>query len=81
MEVTIAYARAHMKTLLQAVACGERVTIMNRKQPVADLVPPQPKPRARKFGTLAHLDALIDPHALEPMTNEEVESFIETGDY
>ena len=79
MEVTIAFARAHMKTLLKAVAGGERVTIMNRKKPVADLVPPQPKRRAPQFGTLAHLK--IDPRVFDPMTNEEVERFLETGEY
>ncbi len=70
-----------MKTILKAVAHGERVTIMNRKQPVADLVPPQPKLKERKFGMFAHLNLLVDPHALDPMTDDQVERFLEMGDY
>ena len=82
MEVTIAYARANIKKLLKAVADGERATIMKgRKQPVADLVPPQPKQKVPRFGTLAYVDALIDAQALEPITAEQVERFIETGEY
>jgi prevent-host-death family protein len=80
MEVSVAYARANLAKLLQSVAEGERVTILRHKEPVAELVPPA-KRRERKFGTLAHLDILIDPHALDAMTDEEAERFIETGDY
>ncbi len=80
MEVTIAYARAHMKKLLQVVASGERVTILNRKQPVADLVLPQPKVKERKLGFWTH-QILRDPHAFEPMTDEQAERFIMTGEY
>jgi antitoxin (DNA-binding transcriptional repressor) of toxin-antitoxin stability system len=80
MEVTIGYARANMKKLLKAVASGERVTIMNRRKPVADFVPSQPQIKERKFGAWTH-QVLLDPHALDAMTAEQTERFLETGQY
>ncbi|HEX7362769.1 MAG TPA: hypothetical protein VF283_19940 [Bryobacteraceae bacterium] len=38
--------------------------------------PAAEKPK-RKYGTLRVKAKLIDPHAFDPMTDEEVEAFIE----
>jgi prevent-host-death family protein len=77
-SVKIAYAKAHLAELLVRVAKGERITIQRYNTPVAELGPApnveKPKP---KFGTLKDKAILIDPHAFDPMTNEEVDAWIE----
>jgi antitoxin (DNA-binding transcriptional repressor) of toxin-antitoxin stability system len=75
---TMAYAKAHLPKLIERVARGERITIVRYKKPVAELGPSaaaeKPKP---KFGTLKGKARLIDPHAFDPMTDAEVDAFIE----
>ena len=77
-NVKIAYAKAHLAELLARVARGERIVISRYNTPVAELVPPPnvetPK---RKFGTGKGKAMLIDPRALEPMTDEEADAFLE----
>ena len=77
-SVTAAYARAHLPELLKAVAEGRRITISRYNKPLADLVPSQTavKP-APKFGTLKGKIATPDPRCFDPMTDEEVDAFIE----
>ena len=76
--VTAAYAKANLPELLAAVSQGESVTISRYNKPVADLVPSQravkPSP---KFGTLGGKIKLLDPHCFDPMTDAEVDAFIE----
>jgi antitoxin (DNA-binding transcriptional repressor) of toxin-antitoxin stability system len=76
--VSMAYAKAHLPELIGRVSRGERLTILRYKQPVAELGPSpleeKPKP---KFGTLKGKVWLIDPHALDPMTDAEVDAFVE----
>ena len=77
-SVKIAYAKAHFQELLTRVAKGERITIQRYNTPVADLVPPAKveKPK-RKFGTLKGKVKILDPHVFDPMTDEEVDAWIE----
>ena len=73
----MAYAKAHLPKLLARVARGERIVISRYNTPMAELVPPTNVETAeRKFGTGKGKATLIDPRALEPMTDEEVEAFL-----
>jgi prevent-host-death family protein len=75
--VNIAYARAHFQELLERASKGERITISRYDKPVADLVPAavaeKPKP---KFGTGKGKIEILDPHAFDPMTDEEVDAWL-----
>lgn len=77
-SVSMAYLKAHLPQLMERVARGERITIVRYKQPVAELGPTsleeKPKP---KFGTLKGKVKPYDPKDWAPMTDEEVDAFIE----
>jgi prevent-host-death family protein len=77
-NVKVAYAKAHFQELLTRVAKGERIVISRYNTPVAELVPPPmtEQPR-RKFGTLKGKAKILDPHCFDPMTDEEVDAWIE----
>jgi prevent-host-death family protein len=74
--VKIAYAKAHLPELLARVARGERIVISRYNTPVAELVPP-PEPPKRKFGTGKGKVKILDPHCFDPMTDGEVDAFLE----
>jgi prevent-host-death family protein len=77
MKVSVAEAKNKLTQLIHAVERGERVTICRRGCPVADLVRTETAERpAPKFGTLKGV-IKVDPRAFEPMTDEEVDAFIE----
>jgi prevent-host-death family protein len=77
-NVKIAYAKAHLPELLARVARGERIVISRYNTPMAELVPPPNVETAkRKFGTGKGKAMLIDPRALDPMTDEEADAFLE----
>lgn len=78
MNVSASYARAHLPELLKAVQHGKTVTILRYDRPIADLAPSKQavKP-ARKFGTLKGKVKIVDPDWAAPMTNAEVDAFIE----
>lgn len=74
----MAYAKAHLPELVERASRGERITIVRYKKPVAELGPsPKVKKPKPKFGTGKGKAFLIDPRALEPMTDEEVDAFLE----
>ncbi len=76
--VTAAYAKIHLPELLNAVAKGQRVTISRYNKPVAELIPAEGVQRpAPKFGTGKGKIKVIDPDWARPMTEEEVDSWIE----
>jgi prevent-host-death family protein len=76
--VSMDYAKAHLPELMERVAQGERITISRYKKPVAELGPSplaeKPKP---KFGTGKGKIKILDPHVFDPMTDEEVDAWIE----
>jgi antitoxin (DNA-binding transcriptional repressor) of toxin-antitoxin stability system len=78
--VSIAYFRANLPKLLKDVKKGQSVLISRYKEPVA-LISPVPKAESEKpgprFGTGKGRVRLIDPHAFDPMTDEEVDAFVE----
>jgi prevent-host-death family protein len=75
--VKMAYAKAHLPKLLARVARGERIVISRYNTPMAELVPLSNVETAkRKFGTGKGKAKLVDPRALEPMTEEEADAFL-----
>lgn len=77
MKVSVAEAKNRLTQLIQSVERGERVTICRHGKPVVDLVPTQTGTRpAPKFGT-GKGKWTYDPRVFEPMTDEEVDAFLE----
>jgi prevent-host-death family protein len=80
-NIKISYAKAHLRELLARVAQGERIVISRYNTPMAELVPaPKAEMVQRKFGTGKGKAMLIDPRALDPITDGEAEAFFR-GDY
>ena len=78
MQISIAEAKAKLTQLIHAVENGERVTISRHGRPVVDLVPTNPEQREKpKFGTGKGKVKILDPRAFDPMTDAEVDAFIE----
>jgi prevent-host-death family protein len=77
-NVKIAYAKAHFQELLTRVAKGERIVISRYNTPVAELgPPPRTEPPKPKFGTLKGKVKIIDPHCFDPLTDKEVDDWME----
>ncbi|HMJ62496.1 MAG TPA: type II toxin-antitoxin system prevent-host-death family antitoxin [Bryobacteraceae bacterium] len=77
MQISIAEAKAKLTQLIHAVEKGEKVTISRHGRPVVDLVPTDWEQRQKpKFGT-GKGKFTVDPHAFDPMTDEEVDAFLE----
>jgi prevent-host-death family protein len=77
MTVTASYAKANLPELLKAVARGKSITISRYNKPVAELTPPTPRKVQRKLGTLKGKIKIIDPNWAAPMTDAEVDAFVE----
>ena len=78
VKVSVADAKNRLPELIKAVEKGELVTICRRGKPIIDLIPTRngtdDKPR---FGTLRGKIVEVDPDWWKPMTDEEVEDFLE----
>jgi prevent-host-death family protein len=75
--VKIAYAKAHLAELMARVAQGERIIISRYGTPMAELLPAPKAERGQpKFGTGKGKAMLINPRALDPMTDDEAEAFL-----
>jgi prevent-host-death family protein len=82
MKVSVAEAKNKLSKLLKAVENGETVTICRRGVPVGDIVRTKPETsKQRKLGTLRDKIIIHDPSWWKPMTDEEVETFLEEGHY
>lgn len=78
MQVSVADAKNKLPELIKAVEAGERVTVCRRGVPVVDLVRTKAeKTRKPRFGTLKGRIQIIDPDWWKPMSDEEVEAFVE----
>jgi prevent-host-death family protein len=78
MQVSVADAKNKLPELIKAVEDGESVTICRRGVPVVDIVrTKRPKLKKRKLGTMKGKIKIIDPDWWKPMTDEEVDDFIE----
>lgn len=77
MQVSVAEAKNKLPELIKAVEDGETVTICRRGVPVVDVVPTkQSNGKKRKLGTLKGKIRIIDPDWWKPMTDDEVEKFL-----
>jgi prevent-host-death family protein len=76
--VSVAEARANLPQLLKDVEKGETIVISRYRRPVAILSPAAAveKP-VRRLGTGKGRVRILDPHAFDPMTDEEVEAMLE----
>jgi len=78
MKVSVADAKNKLPELIKAVENGEVVTICRRGVPAVDLVRTKaPSRRKPKFGTLRDKIKVHDPDWWKPMTEEEVDAFLE----
>ena len=78
MQVSVADAKNKLPELIKAVEAGEQVTICRRGVPVVDLVRTQAGVREKpKFGTMRERIVVNDPNWWKPMTDEEVDAFLD----
>lgn len=75
--VSVAEARANLPKLLKDVEKGKSIVISRYKKPVAILSPAPVDDRRPRFGTGKGRVRLIDPHAFDPMTDEDADAFLE----
>lgn len=78
MRVSVTEAKNKLSELIRAVESGESVTICRRGHSVVDIVCTRAtEPRIRKFGLLKGKIIINDPDWWKPMTDEEVDRFLE----
>ena len=81
MKVNVAEAKNKLPELLRAVEGGESVTICRRGVPVAEIIRKKENLEGkRKLGTLSGKILEVDPNWWKPMSDEEVEDFL-NGNY
>lgn len=76
MEKTVGEASRNVSKLIEAAERGEPVIITRRGKPVVEIVRIQPKKR-RPIGFLRGRVREVDPDWWRPMTDEEVDAFID----
>ena len=78
MKVSVADAKNKLPELIKAVENGETVTICRRGVPVVEIVrTKKPTRKKRTLGTLKGKIQVLDPNWWKPMTEEEVDAFLE----
>jgi prevent-host-death family protein len=78
MRVSVAEAKNKLPELIRAAENGEPITICRRGEPVVDLVRTRKSAtKKRVLGTLRGKIIEIDPDWWKPMTDEEVDNFLE----
>lgn len=78
MQISVANAKNKLPELIKAAENGEAVTICRRGVPVVDIVrTKEPVAKTRRLGTLRGQIQIHDPNWWKPMTDEEMEGFIE----
>jgi prevent-host-death family protein len=81
MKVSVADAKNKLPELIRAAEDGETVTICRRGVPVVDLVrTKKPTRKKRRLGTLKGTIQVLEPGWWKPMSDDEVEAFIEGQD-
>jgi prevent-host-death family protein len=81
MVVSAAYANENLLELLKAVENGKTVTITRSNKPIATIGPVQMHSKAApKFGMGKNVQ-ILNPRWAKPMTQKQLEQFIETGHY
>ncbi|HXX14904.1 MAG TPA: type II toxin-antitoxin system prevent-host-death family antitoxin [Candidatus Eremiobacteraceae bacterium] len=78
MKVSVAEAKNKLPKLIKAAENGERITICRRGKAVVDLVrTATSKKRNPRLGTMRGKGIVIDPNWWKPMTDQEVDAFLE----
>ena len=78
MKVSVADAKNKLPELIKAVEDGEPVTICRRGTPVVDIVRTTTAALERpRFGTLKGKVIIHDPDWWKPMTDQEVDAFLD----
>jgi prevent-host-death family protein len=78
MRVSVAEAKNTLPKLIKAVEDGKSVTIYRHGTPVVDIVRTTKADSEKpKFGTLKGKVTALDPDWWKPMTNDEVEAFLD----
>lgn len=78
MQFSVAEAKNKLPELIKAVEDGEPVTICRRGVPVVDIVRTKASVgKKRVFGKLKGKIQINDPDWWKPMTDEEVDDFLE----
>lgn len=80
IQVNVAYFRQNLQRLLKDVQQGKTVVISRYNKPVAVISPAPAKPETkgvRRLGTGKGRIRIIDPHWADPMTDQEVDTFLE----
>ncbi|HZZ38872.1 MAG TPA: hypothetical protein VFE06_07065 [Acidobacteriaceae bacterium] len=76
--VSVAEARANLPRLLKDVEKGKSIVISRYRKPIAILGPaPAAERPVRRLGTGKGRVRILDPHAFDPMSDEEVEATLE----
>jgi prevent-host-death family protein len=78
MKVSVADAKKNLPKLIKAVENGGEVTICRRGRAVVDIVRTSKSDGKKpKFGTLKGKIVSHDPDWWKPMTDDEVDAFLE----
>jgi prevent-host-death family protein len=78
MKVSVAEAKNKLPRLIKAVEDGESVTIYRHGTPVVDIVRTTKAGLEKPmFGTLKDTVTAVDPDWWKPMTDDEVEAFLD----
>lgn len=78
MDFSVADAKNKLPELIKAVEDGESVTICRRGVPVVDIVrTKKTSDKKRILGGLKGKVKIIDPDWWKPMTDQEVDDFLE----
>lgn len=82
MQVTSAYAKANLPTLLKAVENGETIEITRYHRPIASLVPHRTAQSVKpRLGTAPSSVKIIDPHWAKALTAKQMRDLLKNGDY
>jgi len=78
VKVSVAEAKNTLPKLIKSVEDGESVTIYRHGTPVVDIVrTTKADPEKPKLGTLKGKVKALDAEWWKPMTNDEVENFLD----
>jgi antitoxin (DNA-binding transcriptional repressor) of toxin-antitoxin stability system len=78
MKVSVAEAKNKLPKLIKAVEDGEAVTIYRHGTPVVDIVRTmKAHPEKPRFGTLKGKVTALNPDWWKPMTDGEVDAFLD----
>jgi prevent-host-death family protein len=78
MKVNLGEAKNKLSKLLKQVEKGRKVTICRRGEPVAELVRTVKEPsRKLELGFLRGKGVVIDPDWWKPLSDEEVDAFLD----